>query len=143
MFINLTSPESRGAAIALLNFVNCLGRGCGPTVVEAWMEYQHLNRRQAMGQMLNLWLLAGALLCVASFTIVQDEERLKNNMLKFAEDSMKVYNSTKSTITPTAIATALLQQDISVIDVGGMEAGHNTQNETFSNTNILEVDRDK
>ena len=25
--INMTSPEARGAAIAVLNFVNCLGRG--------------------------------------------------------------------------------------------------------------------
>lgn len=93
VFINLTSPETRGAAIAMLNFVNCLGRGCGPSVVEAWMEMWHLPRREAMSNILNLWLLAGSVLCVASFTIVQDEERLKCSLRKLAEES--IYNANR------------------------------------------------
>lgn len=93
VFINLTSPESRGAAIALLNFVNCMGRGCGPTVVEAWMEAQQLGRREAMSSMLNLWLVAGALLCVASTTIVHDEERLKLSLKKYADECILKANN--------------------------------------------------
>jgi translation initiation factor 4G len=93
VFINLTSPEARGASIALLNLVNCLGRGCGPAVAELWMELRGLTRRDAISQMLNLWLVAGAVLCVASLTITRDEERLKQSMRKLADDSILSANS--------------------------------------------------
>ena len=119
VFINLTSPESRGASIALLNFVNCLGRGCGPSVVEAWMELWQLSRREAMGNILNLWLLAGALLCTASFTIAQDEERLKSSLRKFAEESMSIYNATAARAATTPASDTTVSTDN-----GGLEAGH-------------------
>lgn len=149
VFISLTSPESRGVATALLTFVNCLGPGCGPSVVEAWMEMWQLSRREAMGNILNLWLLAGALLCTASFTIAQDEEKLKSSLRKFAEESMSNYNAAAAS---TAIAAGrvvaapispLLQLDISASpDSRTMEAGL-AHDGIYLNASSLEADRDK
>jgi hypothetical protein len=106
VMLDLNSPEARGGAIALLNFINCFGRGLGPSCLEAYMHYTHSNthsnthsmhsthslhsmhsspgmegairmhmrsRRESIGDMLLLWIVAGALLCMASTTIVQDE----------------------------------------------------------------------
>lgn len=89
LFINLTSPESRGAAIALLNLVNGLGRGCGPGLVEIWMERMRVSRRKAIESTLSLWLVAGALLCLAAITITRDEDRLRVSMRKLAHDSIQ------------------------------------------------------
>ena len=88
VFINLTSPESRGGSIALLNFINCMGRGCGPGVAEIWMEIWQLTRKEAIGHMLNLWLVAGAVLGLASLTIAHDEERLRVSLRRFAEETV-------------------------------------------------------
>jgi hypothetical protein len=106
VFINLTSPESRGASIALLNFVNCLGRGFGPAVVEMWMDYSRLDRRDAMSSMLNLWLLAGSVLCVASLSIVADEDKLKQSLHKLAEQSISHSKSLTSLSTLHSAGTA-------------------------------------
>lgn len=133
VFINLTSPETRGAAIALLNFVNCLGRGCGPTVVEAWMEMWHLSRREAMSNILNLWLLAGAVLCVASFTIAQDEEKLKASLRKFAEES--IYNANRGDSASSTFG------QMSFKDGRALEAGHVASE--VSLTKAPEEDRSK
>jgi MFS family permease len=88
VFINLASPEARGASIALLNLVNCFGRGCGPGVAELWMEHRQLSRTEAIGDVLSLWLLAGFVLCLASFTIARDEDRLRQSMRRLADDSI-------------------------------------------------------
>jgi predicted MFS family arabinose efflux permease len=85
--LNLTSPESRGASIALLNFVNCIGRGFGPTIIEKWMTAYSINRRYAISTILNCWLLSGALLCIASATIAADEDKLKVHLQKIAVES--------------------------------------------------------
>jgi MFS family permease len=87
--LNLTSPESRGASIAFLNFVNCIGRGFGPAIIEVWMTQHRLNRREALTTILNLWLVSGALLCAASTTIVQDEDRLKTSLRMYADTAIK------------------------------------------------------
>ncbi|KAJ1435057.1 major facilitator superfamily domain-containing protein, partial [Ochromonadaceae sp. CCMP2298] len=38
VMIDLNSPEARGSSIAVLSFVNCAGRGCGPAALEAYMS---------------------------------------------------------------------------------------------------------
>ncbi len=83
--LNLTSPESRGASIAFLNFVNCIGRGFGPFIIELWMSQHRLGRRDALTTILNLWLVSGLLLCTASYTIVHDEDRLRLSLRSFAD----------------------------------------------------------
>lgn len=87
VILNLTSPESRGASIALLNFVNCIGRGFGPTIIEKWMSAYSISRRDAISTILNFWLLSGSLLCCAGMTIAQDEDKLKIQLQKFALES--------------------------------------------------------
>jgi MFS family permease len=82
--LNLTSPEGRGASIAVLNFVNCVGRGFGPLIVDLWMTAYRIERKPAISTILNLWVVSGLLMCSASFTIVQDEDRLKLSLRKYA-----------------------------------------------------------
>eukprot|EP01034_Spumella_vulgaris_P021592 gene21592-27630_t len=83
--LNLTSPESRGASIAFLNFVNCIGRGFGPAIIEVWMTQHRLNRREALTTILNLWLISGSLLCLSSLTITHDEDRLRSSLRTYAD----------------------------------------------------------
>ncbi len=85
--LNVSSPEARGASIAALNFVNCLGRGFGPTLAEYYMHTQHVGRREAVVFFLNFWLFSGSILLLACGTIARDEDRLKNDLKKFALSS--------------------------------------------------------
>lgn len=84
--LNLTSPEARGASIAVLNFINCVGRGIGPLIVELWMTAHTIDRKPAISTILNLWVLSGFLMCAASCTISQDEDRLKLSLKKYAQE---------------------------------------------------------
>ena len=85
--LNLTTPEARGASIALLNLVNGLGRGFGPLIIEKWMTAYSINRREAIGTILLLWLFSGSLLCCGGITIVSDEERLKQQFKRIVSQS--------------------------------------------------------
>jgi MFS family permease len=92
--LNLTSPESRGASIAFLNFVNCIGRGFGPAIIEVWMTQHRLNRREALTTILNLWLISGTLLCLSSLTITHDEDKLRSSLRIYADAAIS--NSKRS-----------------------------------------------
>lgn len=85
IILNLTSPEARGATIAVLNFVNCMGRGVGPSLIELWMASTGIERKAAVSTFLNLWLVSGSLLCIACSTIARDEDRMKSSLKKLAE----------------------------------------------------------
>mmetsp|Transcript_28453 Transcript_28453/g.40521 ORF Transcript_28453/g.40521 Transcript_28453/m.40521 type:complete len:500 (+) Transcript_28453:18-1517(+) len=89
LVINLTSPESRGASVALLGFVNCIGRGFGPLIAELYMDLLAMERRDAISSLLNLWLLSGALLCLAGRSLTQDEERLRLGLRRLADDALQ------------------------------------------------------
>jgi len=86
--LNLTSPEARGANIAVLNLVNCVGRGVGPSLIEFYMQTEGVSRRKAVSTFLNLWLFSGSLLVFASSTIARDEDRMKNLLRRFADTAM-------------------------------------------------------
>jgi hypothetical protein len=75
-------------------------------VVEMWMDYSRLDRRDAMSSMLNLWLLAGSVLCVASLSIVADEDKLKQSLHKLAEQSISHSKSLTSLSTLHSAGTA-------------------------------------
>lgn len=88
--LNLTSPEARGASIAVLNFVNCVGRGFGPLIIDLWMTAYSIERKPAISVILNLWILSGMLMCAASFTIAQDEDKLKMSLRKYAQEAQGI-----------------------------------------------------
>jgi sugar phosphate permease len=90
--LNLTMPEARGATIAVLNFVNCIGRGVGPTLIEMWMNSRDVSRREAVSGFLNLWLFSGSFLCLACMTIARDEDKMKNKLKDFASANSKLLN---------------------------------------------------
>jgi MFS family permease len=83
--LNLVTPQARGAAVAVLNFVNCAGRGMGPSLIDMWMQENGGGRKLGVPFFLNLWLVSGTMLCVASFTVSRDEERMRLGLKKFAE----------------------------------------------------------
>lgn len=112
LVINLTSPEARGASIALLGmcppcpcssacvrlplccavlccagFVNCIGRGFGPLLLDLYMTVLSIGRREALGNLLNLWLLSGALICLAARSLDRDEERVRAALRRIADEA--------------------------------------------------------
>jgi len=86
--LNLTTPELRVSSIAILNFINCLGRGIGPAVIEVWMDLFGLSRRDALSSMLNLWIVAGLMICCSAITITRDEERFKMSLRQLVTNAM-------------------------------------------------------
>ena len=88
--LNVTSPEARGAAIATLNFVNCLGRGLGPTLAEWYMHNSRMNRKEAVGSFMNLWLVSASILLLASSTFCKDEDKLKLELKRFSSSAPTV-----------------------------------------------------
>jgi translation initiation factor 4G len=136
--INLTSPEARGAAVALLNFVNCIGRGFGPLILDIFMGQPTveadgagntvseneghvgrsggvMSRREALTNILNLWLLAGALLCLASFYIVGDEDKLKQSLRKYVEDNSSVSKlANNSNVNNSSINSGVISNNFSI-----------------------------
>lgn len=85
IILNITLPEARGAVIAVLNIVNCVGRGIGPSLLEIYMSSYGGNRKYSISLFLNLWLLSGTLLCVSSVTLGRDEDHVKNSIRKIVD----------------------------------------------------------
>lgn len=82
--LNMTSPEARGAAIAVLNFVNCIGRGIGPSLADYYMSSHFVSRREAVSFFLNFWLFSGSVLLLACWTVAKDEDKLRTDLKRFA-----------------------------------------------------------
>eukprot|EP00596_Hydrurales_sp_CCMP1899_P007426 CAMPEP_0119054182 /NCGR_PEP_ID=MMETSP1177-20130426/74901_1 /TAXON_ID=2985 /ORGANISM="Ochromonas sp, Strain CCMP1899" /LENGTH=182 /DNA_ID=CAMNT_0007034335 /DNA_START=1135 /DNA_END=1680 /DNA_ORIENTATION=- len=53
--LNLVTPQARGATVAVLNFVNCAGRGIGPSLIDIYMQTTGDSRKVAVSSFLNLW----------------------------------------------------------------------------------------
>jgi MFS family permease len=87
LVLNVCSPTTRGSAIATLNIVNCLGRGLGPTLADLHMHYfcqQQCNRQNTVQLFLYLWILSGAVLCLAGKTFPVDEDKMKQELRRLA-----------------------------------------------------------
>lgn len=85
IILNITLPEARGAVIAVLNIVNCVGRGIGPSLLEMYMSGYGGNRKYSISLFLNLWLFSGTLLCISSITLGRDEDNVKNSIRKIVD----------------------------------------------------------
>lgn len=84
IILNITSPEARGALIAVLSFINCLGKGLGPSLFDMYMIQQNTSRREAIRVFLNFWFASCVVVLAACTTIARDEDRLKEAFKKLA-----------------------------------------------------------
>jgi translation initiation factor 4G len=107
IILNLTYPEARGATIAVLNLVNCIGRGVGPMLVEVWMEASDMSRKHAVSFFLNLWLLSGSLLCIASSSIARDEDKMKAGLKKFAQTALETQTHKDSSSSSSSSSSSI------------------------------------
>lgn len=82
LLLNVNVPESRGSAVSVTNLVANLGKGVGPSIANAWMERVGGSRQSAFNMTLSLWLLCGALVSLLSFTLVEDETRVQEEMCR-------------------------------------------------------------
>jgi MFS family permease len=75
---NVSQPQMRGMAFALLNTFDDFGRGLGPAFV-AWMIGKFDGRRNAFNVGVCGWLFCGILNGMLYFTVERDEERVRVN----------------------------------------------------------------
>ena len=68
-------------------FVNCIGRGFGPLLLDLYMSVLSIDRREALQSLLNLWLLSGALICLAARSLDKDEERVRAALRRIADEA--------------------------------------------------------
>jgi hypothetical protein len=67
--------------------VNCIGRGFGPLLLDLYMTVLSIGRREALGSLLNMWLLSGALICLAARSLDRDEERVRAALRRIADEA--------------------------------------------------------
>ena len=67
--------------------MNCIGRGFGPLLLDLYMSVLSIDRREALQSLLNLWLLSGALICLAARSLDKDEERVRVALRRIADEA--------------------------------------------------------
>ncbi|GBG25921.1 Synaptic vesicle 2-related protein [Hondaea fermentalgiana] len=86
LMLNVTVPEVRGTAFAILNLVDDLGRGLGPFFVSFIIAAFPDNRRDALAISISGWLVCGILLGATVFSLEADvhsvDQRILRNYLK-------------------------------------------------------------
>lgn len=86
LMLNVTVPEVRGSAFAILNLVDDLGRGLGPFFVSFIIEAMPDRRRDALAISVSGWLICGLMLGATVFTLDSDvrsvDKRILHNYLK-------------------------------------------------------------
>ena len=82
---NVTMPQMRGQAFALLNTFDDFGRGLGPAFV-AWMIEKLGGRTRAFNIGVTGWLLCGLLNIMLFFTVERDEEKVMLSMEQLTVD---------------------------------------------------------
>ena len=86
ILLNLTAPHIRGVSMSMLHLVVCIGRGVGPTLMNMYMIRRDVGRKDAVDSFVNLWIACGVIVCLASMTLTKDEDKMKVDLKKFAED---------------------------------------------------------
>ncbi|KAL7534069.1 hypothetical protein ACHAXR_005618 [Thalassiosira sp. AJA248-18] len=76
---NVTMPQMRGQAFALLNTFDDFGRGLGPAFV-AWLIERLGGRRKAFNVGIGGWILCGVLNGMLFCTVEADEEKVRLGM---------------------------------------------------------------
>eukprot|EP01038_Epipyxis_sp_PR26KG_P008083 gene8083-10950_t len=133
--INLTSPEARGASIASLNFINSIGRGFGPYIIEVWMSVRKIDRRDALSMILNLWLLSGFIISLSGITIGIDEEKLKIMLKKFADDSIGLQSTQNQQMNTTPSNSSSNNNNVIAISIPSSPLIYSNSTTNTSNNN--------
>lgn len=81
---NVTMPQMRGQAFALLNTFDDFGRGLGPAFV-AWLIGKLGGRRTAFNVGISGWVLCGLLNGCLFFTVEADEEKVRMGVEQMLE----------------------------------------------------------
>lgn len=81
---NVTMPQMRGQAFALLNTFDDFGRGLGPAFV-AWLIERLGGRRTAFNVGISGWVLCGLLNGCLFFTVEADEEKVRMGVEQMLE----------------------------------------------------------
>jgi hypothetical protein len=81
---NVTMPQMRGQAFALLNTFDDFGRGLGPAFV-AWMIEKMGGRKSAFNIGILGWVLCGWLNLMLYFTVERDEEKVRKGVAEIRE----------------------------------------------------------
>ncbi len=92
---NVTLPNARGQAFALLNTFDDFGRGLGPVFVAALIV--SLGGRQAAFNVgIAGWVFCGIFNCCMFWTIKSDEENIKSRLLTNSSPSQNAQNAAES-----------------------------------------------
>lgn len=78
---NVTHPQSRGQAFALLNTFDDFGRGLGPVFVAAMINSMEGNRTRAFTVGALGWMLCGFFNLGVYWTVAQDQEKIQKRLL--------------------------------------------------------------
>jgi len=82
LLLNITVPETRGTAFALLNVVDDIGRGLGPFFVSLIIQALPDNRREALVLSMSGWLVCGMFLMSLAFTLERDVYKAEEHTLE-------------------------------------------------------------
>jgi len=82
LLLNVTLPEIRGTAFAVLNLVDDLGRGVGPYFVSLIIEAFPGRRVDALAISISTWLVGGILLACTVFTLERDVANVDSKLLE-------------------------------------------------------------
>ena len=78
---NVTHPQSRGQAFALLNTFDDFGRGLGPVFVAALIESLGGNRTRAFTVGAVGWMICGFLNAVVFWTVERDQDVVQQRIM--------------------------------------------------------------
>jgi MFS family permease len=85
---NVTMPQMRGQAFALLNTFDDFGRGLGPAFV-AWMIEKMGGRTRAFNIGVAGWILCGTTNLMLYFTVEKDEEKVRLSLTENQESESR------------------------------------------------------
>lgn len=86
VLLNVSTPFTRGLSVSCLTTLNSLGRGIGPSIMTFLMQWQDLNRKQAMESLLYLWIVSGLLMNAIALFIHRDEEMMRQETKKYEKE---------------------------------------------------------
>lgn len=92
---NVTHPNERGQAFAMMNTFDDLGRGLGPFFIALLLQSFDGNRQKVYNYAILGWVLCGFCNLLIYFTVVDDEIRLFRRILTEKNKLITSYDKTE------------------------------------------------
>jgi MFS family permease len=135
---NVTLPDARGQAFAMLNTTDDFGRGLGPYFVSKLI--QSLGGRQRAFNIGTLgWVLCGLFILCMYFTVRQDEERVQSILL----DDFSIVSFSMEGSTSVAVGNGHEESSFLLVDANEVESISSSTNnrvDPVSSSSPLEPD---